>query len=382
MILLLQRHIANYRKGIYENLNNLLGIIPVIGKHGPKNNYIKNIRPNCEFFEINDFYPIKKNETFAFLDVITPIIKFRPRIIITESSSGIISNYLLFILKHFYKFKIILWGHGYDMKAGFRPKSSIKDRLRKLCCELSDAIIVYNETARLKLSQYVNPKKIFVACSTLDTNNLTQLKTKFEKLGKDEIKKELNLCTKYNLVYVGRFLKEKHPDILIDVLRKFLNRNLSITLHYIGDGEMDNILRLKAQNFKKEHSEGAIKIKFWGTISNEELLGKLLFVSDIMIIPQDLGLSAVSAFCFGLPIITQKNAFQGPEAEYLINNYNGFLSEHNNNGNMADKILNYLNSSEKEKKRIKENISFTVKNICSLDNFLNGFKEAIGYLNN
>ncbi|GAI11692.1 unnamed protein product, partial [marine sediment metagenome] len=192
--------------------------------------------------------------------------------------------------------------------------------------------------------------------------------------GKETIKREINFKKKYNLIYLGRLLKEKEPDRLLDVF-KIVSRKLKfVELHFVGDGPLYSKLL--------EKSVG-LNVRFWGSISDNVFLGKLLFSSDIMIIPGYMGLSVVHSFCFDCPVVTQKQGkegpFHSPEIEYLINGKTGFLVEYGNNGKMATVISNYLLGPKDIKNKFKDNIRKMIEDKCSIDNMIDGFKKAIDF---
>jgi len=203
---------------------------------------------------------------------------------------------------------------------------------------------------------------------------LLRIRDDLGKSGKGTIRREINFKKKYNLIYLGRLLKEKEPDKLLDVFKIVSRKLKSIELHFVGEGPLYSKLL--------EKSVG-LNVRFWGNISDDIFLGKLLFSSDIMIIPGDIGLSVAHSFCFDCPVVTQKQGkegpFHGPEIEYLINGVTGFLVEYGNNGKMANTISNYLLSSNDVKDRFKDNIRKMIENKCSIDSMIDGFKKAIDY---
>lgn len=374
MILIFQRTLAHYRLSIFREINRITGAILCFGRNGPKDTFLSKVLPDFKHCRIKDYYPIPRKDTFVIQDVLTPLFKFKPDIIVVEFTLGILSNWLLFLLRSILKYKLILWSHGYDRKKGFHPERYFADKLRLWWMNKADAVILYGQEGKKGIIPYLkNPEKIFVAQNTLDTRRLIEVRNQLERIGKDNVKKQIGFKEKYNLIYIGRLLKEKEPDRLISVFRIVSAQLNSIELHIVGDGPLLNQL--------KSISKG-LKVKFLGSITDDNESGKLLFASDLMVMPGYLGLSVVHSFCFDTPVLSQqtgdKGPFHSPEIEYVINHKTGFLVEYGKNKEMAEIIIDYLLHNGKSE--MKKNIKYIVENVCSLDNMLKGFKKAIDYV--
>ncbi|TET09974.1 MAG: glycosyltransferase [Candidatus Atribacteria bacterium] len=375
MILIFQRVLANYRLPIFKKLNEEIGVVLCLGKTGPKNTFLFKTKPDFDHIKIKDFYPIATKEMLVIQDVFTPIFKYKPEIVIIEFALSIISNWFFLFLKPFFKYKIILWSHGYNRKRGFNPKISLSDKLRRYWMNKADAIILYSYNSKKLIEPFVlKREKIFVAPNTLDTKRLVRIRDDLEKSGKGTIRREINFKKKYNLIYLGRLLKEKEPDRLLDVFKIVSRKLKSIELHFVGDGPLYSKLL--------EKSVG-LNVRFWVSVSDDIFLGKLLFSSDLMVLPGYMGLSVVHSFCFDCPVATQiqgkQGPFHSPEIEYLINGKTGFLVEYGNNDKMAGVVSNYLLSSENVKDKFKNNIRKMIEDKCSIENMIDGFKKAIDF---
>jgi len=378
-ILIFQRTLTHYRLDVFRKLYQKFGAIFCFGKKGPKNTFLSTVEPDFPHLKIIDFYPSPKKETFCFLDIFTPLIKYGPDIIITEFSLLIISNYLLLLLRPFFKYKLILWSHGYNRKKGFKPYNSLADRLRLWWINKADAIILYGQKSKKLIEPYIKEKKILVAFNTLDTDKLSAIRNNLEKKGKQMIKNELGFKSKYNLIFIGRLLKEKEPDRAIEVFNLVQKKIKDIEFHFIGDGPMKNKLEIMSKSLGISN-----KVRFWGTVTYDEKTGKLLYASDMMVMPGYVGLSIVHSFCFDCPVMTQSSdgngpPYHSPEIQYLINGKTGFFVPYGDNKKMADVIVEYLLDEDKQKEMKKE-IRYMVENICSIENMIRGFKEAIEYL--
>jgi len=375
MVLIFQRTLAHYRLPIFELINKITGAILCFGKNGPQKTFLSKVVPDFEYYRVRDFYLIPSRETLVYLDVFSPLLKYKPTIVITEFALGILSNWFLLFLRPFFRYKLILWSIGYNTKNGFHPKEVFRDRVRIWWMNRADAVILYSQGDKKLISPYLkNPEKLFVAQNTLDTITLLKIRNRLDIIGKEKIKKEFMFTEKYNLIYIGRLLKEKEPDRLINIFRVVSKRLNSSELHIVGDGPLRKQL---------ERMAAGLKIKFWGSIVDDEKTGKLLFASDLMVMPGRLGLAIVHSFCFDCPVVSQKQGvngpFHGPEIEYLIHGKTGYLVDYGNNQKIAEVIVDYLRDAKKQGE-IRKEIRYMVKNVCSIDNMMQGFRKAVDYV--
>jgi len=360
---------------IFREINRRTGAILCFGKNGPKNTFLSRVTPDFKHYQVKGYYPMSKIDTLVIQNVLTPLIKFKPDVIIVEFALCILSNWILLFLRPFLGYKLILWSHGYNRQTGFHPERLFADKIRLWWMNMADAVILYGQEGKKRIAPYLkNPEKIFVAPNTLDTGRLTEIRKQLERVGKDNIKEQIGFKEKHNLIYIGRLLREKGTDRLIDVFRIVSKQLNSVELHIIGNGPLLNQL--------KTVSKG-LKVKFRGSITDDETAGKLLYASDLMVMLGDLGLSVVHSFCFDLPVLSQKTGpngpFHGPEVEYVIDNKTGFLLPYGNDELMAKIIMEYLLDNAKQKE-MKEEIRNIVENVCSMDNMINGFMGAIKYI--
>lgn len=371
MVLIIQRIFTHYRKPIFDKLYKNVNFILLhtslkTSIQQTKTEYSKKIR----------YFKYGNSDTNVFLNPFWQIIKIRPKILIHEFSIGILSLIPTLMVAKILGAKIILWGHGYNRKKGFSPDNRIADKIRLILMQKADALLLYGEAGKEELSKYLDRKKLFVAQNTLDTEKLITFKNSLKKLSKDQIKQELKFDKKYNLIYIGRLIKSKKPEYCIKIIKDYINEiGDEIMFHFVGAGEAKEEMENLVLNNKLQDN-----VKFYGAIYDERVSGKLLYCSDLMIMPGYLGLSVNHAFCFDCPVVSLKQKedgpFHSPEVEYIIQNKTGYLADSYND--MKYFVFDYLNNKEKQIK-FKKEIEYCIENICSVDNMLNGFYRSIKY---
>jgi glycosyltransferase involved in cell wall biosynthesis len=265
----------------------------------------------------------------------------------------------------------------YNRQKGFEPQKKISDKYRLWLWKKADSLITYSNSDReLLIKHNIPTSKIFIAYNTIDTNKYLKIRDDFERIGISECKRKLNFTHNFNLVFIGRLLKEKKPELLLDVLKELKNKGInSVAIHFVGEGEMLPIL--KAQSSLINHSSDVF---FHGAIYDDIITGEILFSSDLMIMPGYVGLSVNHSFCFNCPVVTfagtNSNFAHSPEIEYLINNKTGFVIEDDSIESLVNSIEVYLTSPEIQHK-MKREIKYMIENVCSIEKMSEGIINAI-----
>jgi glycosyltransferase involved in cell wall biosynthesis len=372
-ILLIQRIFSSYRKPIFDRLARDYDFLFL---HSKNNSGIKQLQ--TDYSKIIKSIKYGKKETNVILCYFVKLFKFKPDIVIHEFNPSILSLYLLFFLRFFMGFKIILWGHGYNQSKYFNPKGDLSSYIRLKLIELSDAVIFYGEKAKKEISNFVNEDKLFIAYNSLDTVTLSEIFNNLKSHNRDKMKEEIGFSKKINIIFVGRMLQSKIlPNKFIEIIQ-LLNQKLNdLEFHFIGDGEEYKNLKRKVNELKINN------VKFYGAIYDDVLIGKYLYCSELLLNPGYLGLSVNHAFAFEIPVFsfakTEKGPFHSPEVEYVIDKKTGFLIDGLDTKKMCDAIIDYLGNNELREK-IRENISELNKDKCNIVKMYNGFEDAINYV--
>lgn len=375
-IFIIQRIFPKYRQPIFDAIHRNVDFTLL---HSTNNSGIK--QTEASYSVKIKKWQYSKNDTHLLLFVFGQILKKKPAIIIHELAAGILTLPMVLLLRKILGYKFLLWGHMYDHKVGFYPAQKKMDAYRLWLQRKADGIITYSKGEKDILVKHgIKQEKIFVAYNTLDTQKFLKIRDSLEGIGKNAIKAEVGFTHQYNLIFIGRLYEEKLPEILIGILQqlKQMQSNLSVAIHYVGTGSMEDKLRLQVEklNLSKD-------VFFHGEIYDEQTNGKLLFASDIMVMPGCVGLSVNHAFCFNCPVITfeaENNLpAHGPEIEYVIDSKTGFLVKNNDVAAMSNKIFTYLQHVELQNE-VKAGVKHLIENQCSIDNLVKGFKDAISYV--
>ncbi|HJZ39115.1 MAG TPA: glycosyltransferase [Bacteroidales bacterium] len=370
-IMIIQPVLTDYRKEIFDIMSTETDLTVLYGRGKSGVN-----RVVADYAREINGISIFRNEGSWFHFAFNDIRKGSPRIFIHYFSPGVISLPLVLLYCRLRGVKFVLWGHGVDRIKGFHPYRSLSGFIRLVYARMADAVILYGHDAKGILGRYIRPEKIFVAPNTLNTEKLLQLRNGFEKTGMEKIREELNIRHKYNILYIGRLYREKGLEDFIRVisaLEKVFRNDIGGII--IGDGpERKHVESLISDNNLQSN------VHMTGSIYDDTLSGKYLFVSDVMLMPGCLGLSVIHALSYHCPVVSGKpgpdGPFHPPEAENVIDNRTGYFAE--NAEDMANWIREYL-VNETLKIRVKESIDKQLE-IVSPENMLNGFYLCFNYL--
>jgi glycosyltransferase involved in cell wall biosynthesis len=126
----------------------------------------------------------------------------------------------------------------------------------------------------------------------------------------------------WDIIFVGRLIKEKHADMLINALELLLHEFPDIRVLIIGEGP--EYLNTKHLIDEKKLNDNIHMCGFYG--NHDDLIAQLKS-SKVFVLPstrEGFGISALEALACGLPVVTvnyQTNAIRD-----LITKSNGFLS--------------------------------------------------------
>lgn len=338
-VVIIQELFSSYRGPIFDRLSKKYEILVL---HGKKKSDLKLIdKPYSKMISPKYLF----NGRIVFLNVFSDLKKFRPDIVIHQGSPGILSLPFSWIWCKLNKVKFVVWTHGFERHQGFKPNRSFRSFLRLIYFKMSDAVIFYTKERRDFFVSILPQKKLFYATNTLDTTGLLELRDDLRRQDLSHIKKELNTDDYFNMVFIGRLLKDKLADHLIRVTAILKGKGHKIKTHIIGEGEESTSLKELSIELGLEAD-----VVFYGAVYDEKFSSKILFASDLMVIPGYVGLAINHAFCFSLPVITYEQGIEGPfhspEIDYLENGKTGLLTHSYDIENMVASIIKLLLNPE------------------------------------
>lgn len=207
--------------------------------------------------------------------------------------------------------KVYGWGHGL--------KSLKRHRwLRCLYYRWLDGYFVYGERTRKRMVDLgLDGRKLHTVYNSLSE-------------GTDPERNRLLASEIYHsrfgnrlpvVIFSGRLTKEKRLDLLLDAYVEQALEGLRYNLVIIGDGPEMAALKEKAEN--APFSSG---IWLYGECYDEAVLSELLYNATVCVSPGNVGLTAIHAMNYGLPVISHGDFHtQMPEYEAIVEGRTGLL---------------------------------------------------------
>ncbi len=264
----------------------------------------------------------------------------------------------------------IVWGHGYS-----KTDNWLRTTLRNRVARRATGIMLYTHPIANRLVERYgfDRDRTFVAQNAIDQTPIQSARADWlsrpEKLTK--FRTEQRLDPTKTIVFVSRLRDENRPDQLILATATLAERHPALRLIIVGDGPERAALESLANE-----TGIAERTTFTGTIYRESELAPWLLSSTLFCYPENIGLSLLTAFGFGLPTVTADNiAAQNPEIDALRHGRNGLLYKHGDRQAMINAIDRLL-TDDKLRERLSCEALRTVTEEFTLPNMVQGFLDA------
>lgn len=209
--------------------------------------------------------------------------------------------------------------------------------IRRLYLPLADAHINYFDEARFITGSYGVPQeKIFIAANSPDTDELLSA---YEK-----VLQQPNIlpANPNRLIHVGRLVKWKRLDMLIQSVKDLKNEFGDVELVVVGFGPEEETLKNLAESIGiSDH------VRFVGGVYDSVTLGRYLHSSAVYVLGGMGGLSINDAMCFAKPVIC--SVADGTEKRLVQEGYNGYYFENGNQESLNMAVKKLLNDPEEIK---------------------------------
>ncbi|GJQ62090.1 MAG: glycosyl transferase [Melioribacteraceae bacterium] len=254
-----------------------------------------------------------------------------------------------------------------------KPTFSLKLRMflltlaRKFYYPKIDVHLNYADAAYEVLTSYgVDHNKIFVIYNSPDTEKLFSAK---EKAAQMPPKLPENFD---RIIHVGRLVKWKRVDLLIEAVKKLEKKYPNIELVVVGYGPEEENLKNQAKNLGIKD-----RVIFTGGIYDQSELARYMLDSSIYVLAGMGGLSINDAMAFGKPVIV--SVCDGTEKKLVFEDLNGTFFEEGNLESLTSKI-DFLLSDEELVKKMGENSAKIIKEKINMHTVVKGYLDAFRYV--
>ena len=262
---------------------------------------------------------------------------------IITGTPGSLSNWMLLLLARILGKHVFAWTHG--MKGeNTRFGTFVERNFYRLCHK----ILLYGEFSRsVMLEEGFLGEKLVPIYNSL---NYEAQRAILETLSPTGIYENHFGNTHPVLIYIGRIQRSKRLDLLVEALRKLKDDGHSYNLVIVGAAaDTGDIPELVSEHQLEPY------VWFYGPCYEEETIGELLYNADLLVSPGPIGLTALHAATYGLPILTNDNfGRQMPEFEVVREGQTGDFFRENNLEDLCDKIREWTNLDNSKRNRIRE----------------------------
>lgn len=250
----------------------------------------------------------------------------------------------------------------------FKLQALLTMYIRKRIYRLVSATINYANCAYDILPSYgVNKESIFVRFNTGDTDALFDARKQIEK-------KERMLSERPRIIHVGRLVKWKRVDILIEAFKTVIKEIPDCELVIVGKGPEKDSLTQQVIEYGLDNN-----VVFTGGIYDPLVLGQYMYESSVYVLAGMGGLSINDAMGYSLPIIC--SVCDGTEKDLVTDGVNGYFFKEGSATDLAEKIIAILSNPTKAKQMGEESYR-VIRDKINLGTVSQRYIDAFNYVMN
>ncbi len=232
--------------------------------------------------------------------------------------------------------RTIFWTHGYT-----RRPHGIASMFRKMFYRLANCLMTYGRWAKiLAIEQGFAAEKIHVIGNSLDFAAQQAVLASMDPARPAEVRKELFGDDSTPLICcTTRLVSHRRLDLLLAAAERLCRSGSLVYVVLVGDGpERVRLERLAATL--------GLRVAFTGACYDEIRIGEILAASNIVVAPGMVGLTAMHALAFGVPVVSQENPeTQMPEFEAIVPGLTGSLFKEGDVDELVSAIRPWVRSS-------------------------------------
>lgn len=229
--------------------------------------------------------------------------------------------------------RVLFWTHGWT-----KDPHGAGGLFKKLFYQLADALLIYGRWGRqVGIWEGFDPARLHVIHNSLDTDSQRAALAAIPAGRPSEIRREffgedvtpVIACT-------TRLTRARRLDMLFDAVAMLAKEGVRANVALVGDGA-------ERANLEAHAKRLGINVKFVGACYDEVRIGEILRASNVCVAPGQVGLSAMHAMAFGIPVVSHGDRpNQMPEFESIIPGKTGSLFQEGDLRSLADAIRPWL----------------------------------------
>jgi glycosyltransferase involved in cell wall biosynthesis len=270
-----------------------------------------------------------------------------------------LKNTIIWPLLHWLKLRgtpVVYWNKGVNLEV---RHPWLRNLPFYYVHSLSDGIVLYSQH-EVKDIRPANRRKVFVANNTVNFDAFPQITA-----SKEQLKKEFGIPFRKVVLFVGRMRDVKKVDHLIAAFNEIDDPEIGCVI--VGDPMQYNlpamIRKKNVLHLGEIHDPAGIQIS------------KIFKLSDLFVIPGDVGLGMNQAFYWGLPVVTEAG-LQPPEIHYLTEGRSGFIVPENDIAALKEKMLLLLRD-DALRARFSAAAREDILRDASIERMFSGFRDCV-----
>lgn len=248
---------------------------------------------------------------------VVPLLRGKD-LVIVEQANRLLVNYVILLLRPFYRYKVAFWGHGTNLQS---PSTSIGNRFKSILLHRCDWWFAYTAGVKKRLELQGFPaERITVVQNAIDTKVLIDHYKSITDQEVRQLRREHNISSRHIGLYCGGIYKEKRIDFLLEAAILVREHIPDFELVVVGAGpDTAKVLRMSAPH---------TWIHYIGPKFGTERVPYFKMAS-LLLLPGLVGLAILDALAMETPMITTDYPYHGPEIEYLEHKRNGLITSNN-----------------------------------------------------
>lgn len=267
--------------------------------------------------------------------------------------------------------RTLLWGHGYS-----KAESAMRLLIRRFVGRFADGMVFYDKRTA---SKYVedfgwSTDRVFVAQNALSQAEIAQEVCDWSKKESQlaQFRRDAGIHDCYTILFCSRLDDCNGVDLLLRAVKGLVNQQIKTRLVIIGEGSSVVDLKQLCRYLEIED-----RVIFLGGVYDETELAPWFLTADVFCYPENIGLSILHAFGYGLPVVTSDDIkSHNPEIAALVPEENGLLYKAHDYQSLC-KVLMRIQQNESLRDRMSAAAIRTVSEDFNLETMVQGFFCAI-----
>lgn len=320
-VLMLDWRVRQYRRPFYRLVQRRLaqagvrfvvGVIqppPVMAARSDNELHPDDLEVDARWFEIG-------SRSFVYRQLRHPLRSLSPDIVVSEQAIRNVDLVPLLLRSPKRRPAVALWGHGRTYAGG---QSTKLERYKEWLTCRGDWFFAYTDEGRdWALSIGYPGDRVSVLWNSTDTRALRQQIHRLPKSRVQDFQQEQNLVPGKTALYLGGLDAAKKVGVLLDAAERAHAVDPDFVL-LIGGAGSD---ATKVRHIAAQHPW----LRYLGRVDGQPK-ALAMAASDMMLIPDNVGLIATDALAAGLPVVTTFGESHGPEFGYLQHGRTALITE-------------------------------------------------------